>query len=127
MFPSLYSSCVPAGFPSPADDFLDQRLDLNEFLVEHPSATFFVRVKGDSMTGAGIMSGDILIVDRAFEPKDKSVVVALVNGEFTVKRISMRPGKMCLLAENEHYPAIEITAQMDFEIWGVVKHVIHSF
>ncbi len=127
MFPSLFLSRVPAGFPSPADDFLDQQLDLNEFLVEHPSATFFVRVKGDSMTGAGIASGDILIVDRAMEPKDKSVVVALLNGAFTVKRLSKRLGKLFLMPENECYPAIEITEGMDFEIWGVVKHVIHSF
>lgn len=124
---SLFLSPVAAGFPSPADDFLDQQLDLNEYLVEHPSATFFVRVKGDSMMGAGISTGDILIVDRAKEPKDKSVVVALVNGEFTVKRLSKTLGKLSLLPENPRYCPIIVTADMDFEIWGVVRHVIHSF
>ncbi len=123
----LFLSPVSAGFPSPADDFLDHALDLNELLVEHPTATFFVRVKGDSMTGAGIKSGDILIVDRSLEPRDKSVVVALVNSEFTVKRLAKRGDKIFLMPENPLYPFIEITEHMDFEVWGVVRHVIHSF
>ncbi len=126
MFPSMYLSRVPAGFPSPADDFLDHALDLNEFLVKRPSSTFFVRVKGDSMTGSGIFSGDVLIVDRSLEAKDQSVVVALLNGEFTVKRMVKRLGKIFLMPENPRYPAVEITASMEFEVWGVVKHVIHS-
>ena len=122
----LYLSRIKAGFPSPADDYLDKKLDLNEFLVKHPASTFFVKVKGDSMIGAGIHSGDILIVDRSIEPKDKRIVVAVVNGDFTVKRVSKKANKLALLAENDKYAPIEIKDGMDFEIWGVVVHVIHS-
>ncbi len=122
----FYLSRIKAGFPSPADDYLDKKLDLNEFLIQHPASTFFVKVKGDSMTGAGIHSGDILIVDRSIEPKDKRIVVAIVNGDFTVKRVNRKGNKILLMAENEKYSAIEIKEGMDFEIWGVVMHVIHS-
>jgi DNA polymerase V len=123
----LFLSNVKAGFPSAADDYLDKKLDLNEFLIKHPSSTFFVKVKGDSMINAGIQSGDILIVDRSIEAKDKKVVVAIINGEFTVKRLKKSKDKIFLLAENPKYSPIEITSGMDFEIWGVVLHVIHSF
>jgi DNA polymerase V len=122
----LYLSRIKAGFPSPADDFLDRTLDLNEHLIRHPSSTFFVKVKGDSMTGAGINSGDILIVDRSLEPKDKRIIVAVVNGDFTVKRVSKKGDKLSLISENPKYPPIEIKDGMDFEVWGVVIHVIHS-
>ncbi len=122
----LYLSRIKAGFPSPADDYLDKKLDLNEHLIKHPASTFFVKVKGDSMVGAGINSGDILIVDRSLEPKDKRIVVAVVNSEFTVKRISKRGDKLFLIAENSKYSPMEITDGMDFEVWGVVIHVIHS-
>src|ERR1039457_1869425 len=104
----LYLSRIKAGFPSPAEDYLDKRLDLNEHLIKHPASTFFVKVKGDSMIGAGINSGDILIVDRSLEPKDKRIVVAVVNGDFTVKRISKKGDKVSLLAENDKYSPIEI-------------------
>jgi DNA polymerase V len=119
-------SRIRAGFPSPADDYLDKKLDLNEHLIKHPASTFFVKVKGDSMVKAGILSGDILIVDRSLEPKDKSVVVAVLNGEFTVKRIRKRGSKLFLDPENDSYTPIEISDEMDFEIWGIVIHVIHS-
>jgi len=122
----LYLSRIKAGFPSPADDYLDGKLDLNEHLIKHPASTFFVKVKGDSMVGAGINSGDILIVDRSLEPKDKRIVVAVVNGDFTVKRISKKGDKLSLIAENQKYLPIEIKDNMDFEVWGVVIHVIHS-
>jgi len=122
----LYLSRIKAGFPSPAEDYLDKKLDLNEHLIKHPASTFFVKVKGDSMTGAGITSGDILIVDRSLEPKDKSIVVAVVNGDFTVKRIFKDGTRLFLVAENPKYPLIEIKDGMDFEVWGVVVHVIHS-
>ncbi len=122
----LFLSKVRAGFPSPADDYLDKKLDLNEFLIKHPASTFFVKVKGDSMIKAGINSGDILVVDRSLEPKDKRVVVAVVNGEFTVKRVSKKRDKLFLLSENDAYAPIEIKEDMEFEIWGVVLHVIHS-
>jgi DNA polymerase V len=122
----LYLSSVKAGFPSAADDYLDRSLDLNEYLIKHPQATFFVKVKGDSMTGAGIYSGDILIVDRSLEAKNKKVVVAILNGEFTVKRLLKSKDKITLMAENPQYAPIEVGPGMDFEVWGVVIHVIHS-
>ena len=122
----LYLSRIKAGFPSPAEDYIDKKLDLNEHLIKHPASTFFVKVKGDSMIGAGINSGDILIVDRSLEPKDKKVVVAVINGEFTVKRIVKKANKVSLVAENPKYPSIEIKDGMEFEVWGVVVHVIHS-
>ena len=123
----LYGSRLAAGFPSPADEYLEKTLDLNEYLVDKPAATFFVRAAGDSMIGAGIQPGDLLVVDRAKEPKNNSVVVALVNGEFTVKRFFKKGTKISLRAENPAYQPLEITAEMDFEVWGVVAHVIHSF
>jgi DNA polymerase V len=122
----LYLSRIKAGFPSPAEDYLDKKLDLNEHLIKHPASTFIVKVKGDSMVGAGINSGDLIIVDRSLEPKDKRIIVAVVNGEFTVKRVSKKADRVSLIAENPKYPAIEINDGMDFEVWGVVVHVIHS-
>ena len=122
----LYAARVSAGFPSPADDYVEGQLDLNRHLIRHPAATYFVRVTGDSMIEAGIHSGDLLIVDRSVEPKDKNVVIANVNGELTVKRVRIRRNKITLEAENETYPAKTIDKKMEFEIWGVVLHVIHS-
>ena len=122
----LYLSRIKAGFPSPAEDYLDKKLDLNDHLIKHPASTFCVKVKGDSMVGAGINSGDILIVDRSLEPKDKRIIVAVVDGEFTVKRISKMGEKLSLLSENPKYDPIAIKDGMDFEVWGVVVHVIHS-
>ncbi len=123
----LYSSSVQAGFPSAADDYLDGKIDLNEHLIKHPAATFFVKVKGDSMIGAGIYSGDMLIVDRSQAPRNNSIVVAILNGEFTVKRLRKKEGKIFLIAENPNYKPIEIASNMDFEVWGVVLHTIRSF
>jgi DNA polymerase V len=121
----LAESRVPAGFPSPADDYIQNRLDLNEHLILHPAATFFVRVAGDSMVGAGIADGDILIVDRSLEPSDGRVVVAIVDGELVVKRLRRRDDRWSLMAENEGYPPIVAGEEVGFEIWGVVTHVIH--
>lgn len=123
----LYLTPVRAGFPSPAEDYLDKKLDLNEHLIKHPSSTFFVKVKGDSMVNAGIRSGDILIVDRSLEPKDKCIAIAILDGEFNVKRILKKGKKLYLMSENEDFKPIEITEDNDFEIWGIVIHVIHSF
>jgi DNA polymerase V len=123
----LYLSSVQAGFPSAADDYLDRKIDLNEHLIKHPAASFFVKVKGDSMIGAGIYSGDMLIVDRSEDPKNNSIVVAILNGEFTVKRLQKTENKIFLIAENPNYKSIEITQGMDFEVWGVVLHTIRSF
>lgn len=122
----LYISRVKAGFPSPADDYIEKQLDLNEYLIKHPASTFFVRVEGDSMIDAGIHSGDILIVDKSLEPKNNKIVIAVVNGELTVKRIKKTGGKVFLIAENDNYSPIEITGDTDFVIWGIVTNVIHS-
>jgi DNA polymerase V len=122
----LFSSRVAAGFPSPADDYIDRGLDLNEFLVKHPSATFFVKVAGDSMTGAGIRSGDILVVDRSLEASDGSIVIAVLDGELTVKRLKVDGKSLLLVPEHGGYPPIRVTAEMQFEVWGVVIHVIHT-
>lgn len=117
---------VPAGFPSPADDYMDRGLDLNEHLVQHPESTFFLRVRGESMTGAGIHDGDILIVDRAVAPASGKVVVAAVNGELTVKRLRTTAQGLVLVPEHPDYPCLAITPETGFEVWGVVRHVVHS-
>jgi DNA polymerase V len=122
----LYSSSVPAGFPSPADDYLDGKIDLNQHLIHHPEATFLVKVEGNSMVGAGIFSGDTLIVDRSIQPHHGQVVLAILNGEFTVKKYNLVDGKTSLLAENPDYLPIEITQDSDFQVWGVVTFVIHK-
>ena len=122
----LFASYAAAGFPSPADDYLECALDLNEHLIRHPAATFFVRACGDSMRGAGIHTNDILIVDRALEAKHNDIVLAVLNGEFTVKRVKKKQGKIFLSAENSSYRAIEITEEIAFEVWGVVTYVIHQ-
>lgn len=121
----LFLASVSAGFPSPAEDYIESRLDLNRHLIKHPAATFFVRVAGDSMTGAGIHQGDILVVDRVVEPADRSVVIAVIDGELTVKRICTKNGKLRLMADNCNYEPLEVTEEQTFEIWGVVTHVIH--
>lgn len=117
---------IQAGFPSPADDYAEQSLDLNELIVKHPAATFFVRVEGDSMLGAGIQSGDILVVDRSLQASNGKIVVAILNGEFTVKRIVFTPQGIKLLAENPAYPPLHIHPEADFQVWGVVTYVIHK-
>lgn len=117
---------LPAGFPSPADDYLEGKLDLNRHLIKHPAATFFVRVSGDSMLGAGIHTGDLLVVDRSLEAVDGNVIVAALDGELTVKRLSKRGTAVRLLPENQNYQPIEVQPQQEFEIWGVVTNVIHA-
>ena len=121
----LFMVSVSAGFPSPAEDYIEGRLDLNRHLIKHPAATFFVRVAGDSMIDAGIHPGDILVVDRAVEPADGRVVIAIIDGELTVKRIAQRGGRLYLVADNSRYAPLEIIEEMEFEIWGVVTTVIH--
>jgi DNA polymerase V len=121
-----FEAKVPAGFPSPAADYEENQLDLNKHLIKNPAATFFVRVSGDSMTGAGIHDGDLMIVDRSLNAKDKNVVIAVVNGELTVKRIRIRKKKVFLEAENVNYPTQEISNESDFQVWGVVTNVIHA-
>jgi DNA polymerase V len=121
----LFMVSVSAGLPTPADDYIEGRLDLNRHLIKHPAATFFVRVAGDSMIDAGIHPGDILVVDRSLEPKDASVVIAIVDGELTVKRMARRDEKIFLVPDNRTYEPLEIRADMEFEVWGVVTSVIH--
>jgi len=121
----LAQAYVPAGFPSPADDYMERPLDLNEYLIRHPAATFFVRVSGDSMTGAGIHSGDLLVVDRAVEPRNDSVVIAGLDGELTVKRIRKHGGSVWLVPDNDDYSPIEVGEETGLDIWGVVIAVIH--
>ena len=123
---SIFTARVSAGFPSPAADYEEGKLDLNKHLIKNPAATFFVRVTGDSMVGAGIHHGDMLIVDRSLEPKDKNVVIAVINGELTVKRIRIKKKKKILEPENEDYPTQEITEETEFEVWGIVTNVIHK-
>ena len=122
----MFIATVSAGFPSPAADYEEGKLDLNKHLIKNPAATFFVRVTGDSMLKAGIHSGDLLVVDRSIETRDKNVVIAVVNGELTVKRIRIRKNKLMLIAENDAYQNQEINDQTDFEVWGVVTNVIHA-
>ncbi|MGH6714373.1 MAG: LexA family protein [Bradyrhizobium sp.] len=120
----LMGSTAPCGFPSPADDYLDRPLDFNELLVENPAATFAVRVTGDSMVGAGIFPGDIAIVNRAGSAIDGSIVLALLEGEFTIKRYRRKGTRCWLQAENVSYRDIEIAEEMAFEVWGVINHCI---
>ena len=122
----FYASSVRAGFPSPADDYIESKLDLNNHLIKNPSATFFVMVSGDSMENAHIQSGDMLIVDRSLEATHGKIVIAAINGELTVKRLSRQHGKVQLLAENPAYAPLDITDEQDVVIWGVITHVIHQ-
>lgn len=120
----LYLNKIPAGFPSPADDYMDKRLDLNEYLVTNDAATFYCRVSGDSMREVGIYNGDLLIVDRSRTPQNGSVVVANVDGEFTCKILDTRNRR--LIAANPLYKPIPITESMEMVIEGVVIHSIRS-
>ena len=121
----LFMVPVEAGFPSPAADYLEGNLDLNEYLIKHPAATIFVRAPDDYMIKAGIFPGDILIVDRSIKPTDKKVVIALIDGGLGVRRISKIKGKVFLVPENENYKPIQIDPETDCEIWGIVTNVIH--
>lgn len=122
----LMGQKVPAGFPSPATDYIEGSLDLNEYLVAHPSSTFFVRVDGYSMIKAGIFPDDILVVDRSVEPISGKIVVAIYDGELTVKRLKIEHGRYWLIPESDDYPPICIREDTDFQVWGVVSWVIHK-
>ena len=117
----FFETKVQAGFPSPAEDHLEQRLDLNSLVIENPSATFFVRVAGESMKDIGITDGDILVVDRSIENWENRIVVAVIDSEFTIKRFTSQNETVILEAANPDYPVIEITPEMDFSVWGVVR------
>lgn len=118
------SNGISAGFPSPADDFLDINIDLNKHLIKNPSTTFYGRVKGHSLKDAGIHDGDLLIVDKSLEPVNGKIAVCFIDGEFTVKRIKIEKDIVWLLAENKDYPPIKVTKDNDFVIWGIVINVI---
>jgi DNA polymerase V len=123
---NYFQQPVSAGFPSPAEDYLEGKLDLNRHYIKNPAATFFVRVSGDSMTGAGIHNGDLLIVDRSLEPLPGRVVIAVINGEHTVKRLKREGDRLLLLAENADYAPIEVSEMQELHIWGVVVCVLHT-
>lgn len=131
--PMRYTPCayvdvlVPAGFPSPAADYSAQSLDLNELCIRHPAATYFVRVSGDSMIGAGIQDGDLLIVDRSLAPKSGDIVIAGYYGELTVKRLELDAQGVRLVPMNPAYPVIWIANEHELSIQGVVVHTLHSF
>ncbi len=121
----LFSSKVAAGFPSPADDYIEKTLDLNDLLIQKPAATFFVRAEGESMLGAGIHPNDILVVDRSIKPIIGKIVICALQGELTVKRLKSVGDEIILGAENLDYADITVTKEFDFIIWGVVTNVIH--
>ena len=122
----MFSDAVQAGFPSPAEDHMDMDLNLNDYLVENPSATFCVKAIGESMKDAGIQSGDIMIVDKSLEPKNRSIILAVINGEFTVKRVNINDNELYLIPENSSFSPIKITQEMDFHVWGIVTYIIHK-
>ena len=123
---SMFTDSVQAGFPSPAEDYMDLDLNLQDHLIQNPSATFCVRAVGESMKGAGIQSGDIMLVDKSLTPKNRSIVLAVIDGEFTVKRVNVSEKELYLMPENENFPPIKITEEMDFQVWGVVTYIIHK-
>jgi len=115
---------ISAGFPSPADDFKEIRISLDKELVKNKEATFYARVSGDSMIGAGLDDGDLLVIDRSLNPENGKIVVCLVDGEFTVKRIKKEKNKLYLMPENKKYKPIEMKEENELIIWGVVEYVI---
>lgn len=122
----LYMSPIKAGFPSPAEDYVERNLDLHEYLVKDKAATFFLRAEGDSMRGAGILDGDLLVVDRGREASHGRIVIAALDGELTVKRLLRRKNRVILAPENPDYPEIDITDREHLHLWGVVTYAIHQ-
>ncbi len=122
----LFLDSVSAGFPSPATDYLENKLDLNDYLVKHPAATFIVKASGPSMIDAGILSGDLLIVDRSIAPKNDNIVIASLFGDLTVKKLRKKGSTLFLISANNEYPSIEVKEEMECFIWGVVTYVIHK-
>lgn len=122
----LIEEGIKAGFPSPAEDFLDISIDLNKELIKNPSATFYGRVKGDSMKDAGIDNGDLLIIDKSLEPRDGKIAVCFIDGEFTIKRIKLEKDFCWLMPENKNYEPIKVTEDNDFVVWGIVVHIIKT-
>lgn len=123
----LVDGGIKAGFPSPAQDFLDISIDLNKELVKNPSSTFYGRVSGDSMKDMGISDGDLLVIDKSLEPREGKIAVCYIDGEFTVKQIRIEKDGLLLMPANENYKPIKVTEDNDFMVWGTVMHVIKSF
>lgn len=122
----LYQSRVQAGFPSPADDYMELSLDVLKFLVDKPYSTFCVRVKGNSMEGATIKDGSILVVDRSKDVKNDDIIIATLNGDFTVKRYRKNRGQIWLIPEHPAYDPVLVTEEMEFQVWGVVTYIINQ-
>ncbi len=120
----LIEQGISAGFPSPADDFKETRISLDRELVKNEEATFYARVSGDSMIGAGLEDGDLIIVDRSLQPENGKIAICLVDGDFTVKRIKKEKNKLYLIAENRKYKPIELGEENELIIWGIVEYVI---
>ncbi|MBO8243743.1 translesion error-prone DNA polymerase V autoproteolytic subunit [Prochlorococcus marinus XMU1411] len=123
----LLNDSISAGFPSPADDYTEENIDLNEHLISNPFSTFFLRVKGDSMINAGIKDKDLIIVDKSLIAKPGNIVIAMIDGEFTIKRLSIKNDELYLKAENHNYPDFRFKNHIDVQIWGVVIYSIHSY
>ena len=123
----LLNDSVSAGFPSPADDYTEENIDLNEHLISNPFSTFFLRVKGDSMINAGIKDKDLIIVDKSLIAKPGNIVIAMIDGEFTIKRLSIKDDELYLKAENHNYPDFRFKNHIDVQIWGGVIYSIHSY
>ena len=121
----VFSSAISAGAPTPVEDYTEGKMDLNTYLIKHPESTFIVRVTGNSMIDAGIHPDDFLIVDRKLAARDGKIVIAMINGELTVKRLCILGQKLYLMPENPDYSGIEVTGELEFQIWGVVTNVIH--
>ena len=122
--PRMAQEGIHAGFPSPANDYMTQAIDLNRELVKHPAATFYGRVVGDSMIDAGVEEGDILVIDKSLDAQDGDMAVCFVDGEFTLKHLRLHTGGISLVPANKKYPVIEVGEGTDFKMWGVVTYVI---
>jgi DNA polymerase V len=122
----LFASRVPAGFPSPAEEYVEGPLDLNDYLIRHEAATFYVRVTGHSMTGAGILDGDVLVVDRSREPRHRDIVLAVIDNELTVKELDCQGPVPCLRAHHPDFAPIQLRSEQDLLVWGVVTGVVRK-
>ena len=120
----LFYSGASCGFPNPADDYIQERIDISEYLVPNPLSTFFVRAKGNSMEGSRIFDSSLLIVDRSITPASGSICLCILEREFTVKKLERRGGEIYLVATNRQYQVIKVTTEMDFEVWGVITNVV---
>jgi len=123
----LFDTGISAGFPSPADDFIELSIDLNKHLIKNKDTTFFAKVKGHSMKNVGINDGDLLVIDKSLEPKNNRIAICQIDGEFTVKRIKIEDNVVWLIAENEDFKPIKVTKENDFMIWGIVINSIKFF